>query len=158
MPKSSSHSLWKNPERLPKVYNWTCTEIAVPLPSFHRLKAFCVCSFLRAALSTYIRPAQQLNHTLLHWVEAPKCLDSIISEISFSEEKALSELAEPQQSQSCFCKLQHVPSMSNNSRYVYRKDTFRLISWEISVNNFSLLHSAEEHQSSREIYYILPEK
>lgn len=79
-------------------------------------------------------------------------------EISFSEEKALSEVAEPQQSQSCFCKLQHVPAMSNNSRYVYRKDTFRLISWEISLNTFSLLHHAEEHQSSREIYYILLEK
>lgn len=153
-----TQSLEKNPERLPNIYNWTCTEIAVPLPSFHWLKAFCVCSFLRAVHSTYVRPSQQPNPALLHWVEVPRSLDSSISEIISSEEKALSEVAEPQHSQSCFCKLQHVPAMSNNSRYVYRKDTFRLISWEISLNTFSLLHHAEEHQSSREIYYILLEK
>lgn len=59
------------------------------------------------------------------------------------EGKALSEVVEHQQSQSCFCALLHVPAMSNNSRSVYRIDAFRLISWEISLNTFSLLHHAE---------------
>lgn len=151
--KCSSHSLWKKSRE---------TFQHIQLDMYRNSCAFAfisqIKSLLWAAHSTYVRPCQQPSPALLHWVEAPKCLDSSISEISSSEEKARSEVAEPQQSQSCFCKLQYAPAMSNNSRYVYRKDTFRLISWEISLNTFSLLHHAEQHQSSWEIYYIFLEK
>lgn len=47
-------------QRLPNIYNWTCTETAVLLPSLHRLKDS-VC-----AHSTYVRPSQQPNPALLH--------------------------------------------------------------------------------------------
>lgn len=153
MPRHSSHSLRKKIQRLPNIYNWTCTETAVLLPSLHRLKdSVCAHSWgqLIPPMWDHLSSPTQRFFT--------ECLDWSISEISSSEDKALSEVAEPQQSQSSFCKLQQVPAISNNSRYVCRKDTFRLISWEISLNTFSLLHHAEEHQSSREIYYILLEK
>lgn len=111
-------------------------------PSFH-FTTFVCCWWdcLRAAFSTYGRQSQQANPALLHWAEVPKCLDPKQASVrsALPEQKILSEVAEHQQSQSCFHALLHAPAMSNNSRFVYRLDIFRLISWEISLNTFSLL-------------------
>lgn len=155
--QNTAHAAFgKNPQRLPNIYNWTCIEMAVPLPSFHRPK-LCVWWWwdcMWAALSTYGRPPQQANPALFHRAEVPKCLDpkQAFVRSALPEEKALSEAAEHQQSQRCCRTLLRVPAVRAE---LSRINTLRLISQEISLNTFSLLYHAEEHQ---EIYYILLEK
>lgn len=106
-----------------------------------QIKALCVLVVGLHEDSSYKRQSQQAHPALFHQAEVPKCLDpkQALVRSALPDEETRSKVAENQQSQSRLCALSHVPAMSNNSRFVYRIDTFRRISWEISVNTFTLL-------------------
>lgn len=116
--------------------------ILCPISSVSKLG---VCSWwdrVREAHSTHRRWSHQAYPALFQRAEVPKGLGPKQGLVgpALPEEETLSEATERQQSQSSLRALLHVPAMSNNSRFVYRIETFRLISWEISLNTFSLLH------------------
>lgn len=106
-----------------------------------QIKALCVPVVGLHEGSSYERRSQQAHPARFHQAEIPKYLDpkQALVRSALPEEETHSKVAENQQSQSKLCAPSHVPAMSNNSRFVYRIDTFRSISWEISVNTFTLL-------------------